>query len=216
MATEQARFYCLDCKQPRLFTRQGTNHIIHLLLTLFLCGLWLPIWLLISISDQRNAYYCSQCGYAGSPSDLANPRRTQERIIEAQQRSRQKTIEPQSDFSKFLNAGNTDWKIATMLLGFVIVFFGAIYLLALRESNNNQSAPVSIPAAPIHQVANPVPEPKTNAELLAKAKQLLTVRPVDKIGITNAMRHLRAIPRGAKEYPEAQRLLQDAKKKGWD
>ncbi len=33
----------------------GTNHALHLILTLLTCGLWLPIWILVAIFDTRGS-----------------------------------------------------------------------------------------------------------------------------------------------------------------
>jgi len=42
---------------------QVTNHILHLLLSLFLCGLWLPIWIILSIVNSTPPpFRCSRCG----------------------------------------------------------------------------------------------------------------------------------------------------------
>ena len=34
---------------------RGTNHALHLILTLLSCGLWLPIWILVAIFDTRGS-----------------------------------------------------------------------------------------------------------------------------------------------------------------
>jgi hypothetical protein len=31
----------------------GTNHVVHLLLTVFTLGLWAPVWLLIAVQNDR-------------------------------------------------------------------------------------------------------------------------------------------------------------------
>jgi len=31
--------------------RQGPNHVLHLLLTVFTAGLWLPVWIIIAIAN---------------------------------------------------------------------------------------------------------------------------------------------------------------------
>jgi hypothetical protein len=36
-------------------TGGGTNHALHLILTLLTCGLWLPIWILVAIFDTRGS-----------------------------------------------------------------------------------------------------------------------------------------------------------------
>jgi hypothetical protein len=38
---------------------------LHFALTFFLCGLWLPVWILASV--RIGGYRCADCGYAGSP-----------------------------------------------------------------------------------------------------------------------------------------------------
>jgi hypothetical protein len=62
MGIEQKSGFCRQCNQSRLFTRQGVNHILHLLLFLFLCGLWLPIWIVIAIDHGSKPYFCATCG----------------------------------------------------------------------------------------------------------------------------------------------------------
>ena len=31
--------------------RTGPNHVLHLLLTIFTCGLWLPVWIIVTIAS---------------------------------------------------------------------------------------------------------------------------------------------------------------------
>src|SRR5947209_7173196 len=38
------------------------NHAAHILGTVFLCGLWLPVWILVTLLHQFAHYNCSQCG----------------------------------------------------------------------------------------------------------------------------------------------------------
>lgn len=42
----------------------GPNHVLHALLTFFLCGLWLPVWIIIALADsrRRSMVRCSRCG----------------------------------------------------------------------------------------------------------------------------------------------------------
>ena len=39
--------------QPRVvvYNNSGTNHGLHLVLTIFTCGLWLPVWIIIAIIE---------------------------------------------------------------------------------------------------------------------------------------------------------------------
>lgn len=61
---DQTSKFCPVCQKRTLWARPGTNHILHLLLTIFLCGFWLPVWLLASI--RIGGWRCQTCGYKGS------------------------------------------------------------------------------------------------------------------------------------------------------
>jgi len=43
-----------------MIRRKGTNHVLHLLLTVLTAGLWLIVWILVSI--KIGGWRCSQCG----------------------------------------------------------------------------------------------------------------------------------------------------------
>ena len=51
--------YCKRCKTRKPCTRNGTNHILHLLLTLVTVGLWIPMWLLLSL--RIGGWRCRDC-----------------------------------------------------------------------------------------------------------------------------------------------------------
>lgn len=57
---EHSGGFCPHCGQERLFVRDGVNHLVHAIVTLLLCGLWLPIWFIASLSDAP--WRCSVCG----------------------------------------------------------------------------------------------------------------------------------------------------------
>lgn len=69
--TENIGAYCESCKRNVLFTRDvqydTTNHILHLLLSIFTGGLWIPIWILCGLSsafsNQNGKWMCTQCGH---------------------------------------------------------------------------------------------------------------------------------------------------------
>lgn len=71
MPIEHSQANCPTCQRPVMIQRSVPNHLVHALVTLFLCGLWLPIWILASLSVAP--WRCSQCGEAvrpaGNPSD---------------------------------------------------------------------------------------------------------------------------------------------------
>ena len=67
MADQKASGKCRVCGDV-LVTRAGTNHILHLILTLITCGFWLLIWILASV--KIGGWKCSQCGRSASRSFL--------------------------------------------------------------------------------------------------------------------------------------------------
>jgi len=60
MAQDTKGGYCKDCQAKRVLTRPGTNHILHLLLSIFTAGLWLIIWLGVGI--KMGGWSCGTCG----------------------------------------------------------------------------------------------------------------------------------------------------------
>lgn len=57
---QQATGFCKKCNQDRLVARKGTNHVLHLLLTICTGGLWLFIWVLSLI--KIGGWRCQSCG----------------------------------------------------------------------------------------------------------------------------------------------------------
>jgi len=60
MPVQEASGYCKRCNKQVMIRRKGTNHVLHLLLTLFTAGLWLLIWIPASI--RIGGWRCVQCG----------------------------------------------------------------------------------------------------------------------------------------------------------
>lgn len=60
MAADQTSKYCSNCEKQTLWARPGTNHILHLLLTVLVCGFWLPVWVMASI--RIGGWRCQTCG----------------------------------------------------------------------------------------------------------------------------------------------------------
>lgn len=58
--------FCGHCEQQRLFVKERTNHVLHALLSLLGCGLWLPVWAVIGFLNSRAPYRCSMCGSDGT------------------------------------------------------------------------------------------------------------------------------------------------------
>jgi threonine/homoserine/homoserine lactone efflux protein len=47
---------------PPVIVSSGPNTALHLVLTLFTCGMWLPVWLIIALVDNRQARVAGQAG----------------------------------------------------------------------------------------------------------------------------------------------------------
>jgi hypothetical protein len=65
MVVDQVQMYCPHCARSVLGHRPAASHDMHLVLTMFTLGAWLPAWLLVSIYQQAQPYACSVCGSAG-------------------------------------------------------------------------------------------------------------------------------------------------------
>ncbi len=52
--------FCKACDAQRKVERKGTNHILHLLISVFTAGLWIPVWFLHTI--KIGGWRCGTCG----------------------------------------------------------------------------------------------------------------------------------------------------------
>jgi hypothetical protein len=60
MADEKRGGFCASCQQQRVVFRQGTNHILHLILTLLTVGFWAIIW--FGVAVKIGGWRCTECG----------------------------------------------------------------------------------------------------------------------------------------------------------
>ncbi len=60
MAIEQKGGYCKNCGRQVVVFRKGTNHILHLLLTIVTGGIWLIVWILTGV--KFGGWRCASCG----------------------------------------------------------------------------------------------------------------------------------------------------------
>jgi hypothetical protein len=72
MSTEEASGFCTYCNRWVLVRRERANHVLHALLTLFFCGLWLIPWALASI--RIGGWGCAYCGGGVSQINGSNTR----------------------------------------------------------------------------------------------------------------------------------------------
>jgi hypothetical protein len=64
MATARTNFFCASCQTMRLGEKEGINHVLHLLLSIVTCGVWLIVWLLLALANSMSPFRCTQCGQA--------------------------------------------------------------------------------------------------------------------------------------------------------
>jgi hypothetical protein len=60
MSEQKQGGHCRICKKNVVIFRKGPNHILHLLLAIVTAGIWIPVWLLLSITEGN--WRCSVCG----------------------------------------------------------------------------------------------------------------------------------------------------------
>ncbi len=56
--------YCKYCEVRVMVRRNGTSHILHLLLAIVTMGFWIPVWFLMSI--KVGGWRCIECGCKAS------------------------------------------------------------------------------------------------------------------------------------------------------
>lgn len=59
--------WCGNCHARTKHARPGVNHILHLLVSVFLLGCWLPVWLMLGLFGG-GSWRCSTCGAGASTS----------------------------------------------------------------------------------------------------------------------------------------------------
>lgn len=60
MAEDKKGGYCDNCEKSVVVFRKGTNHILHLLMSVVTAGFWLIIWVLSAI--KFGGWRCTECG----------------------------------------------------------------------------------------------------------------------------------------------------------
>jgi len=60
MALQETSGFCKFCNKQVLIRRKGTNHLLHLILSILTGGLWIIVWIIAAMS--KGDWRCSQCG----------------------------------------------------------------------------------------------------------------------------------------------------------
>jgi len=56
---DQSNRRCGTCKAATLHGKPSTNHLVHALVSLFVCGLWIPVWIMAASTGD---WKCQTCG----------------------------------------------------------------------------------------------------------------------------------------------------------
>jgi len=67
MALQHSQYNCPTCKRPTMHVRNTYDvpHVLHLLVSVFLCGLWLPVWFAHTLLNEiapGEPWRCQNCG----------------------------------------------------------------------------------------------------------------------------------------------------------
>lgn len=134
----QASFYCPQCQQMKLFQSKPMNHVLHLLASVFLCGLWLPIWALSAMAYTPQ-WHCSSCGYYDGEEYLRQPGLRQATNLAAQQsaRERQARIEARSEmtFGERIADLVDEYKVPLIAVGVIAGSVGLLMIVAVSMDN---------------------------------------------------------------------------------
>lgn len=62
MGTKTTGKFCSACQANVMAQKNTPNHILHIIISLITLGLWVPIWLLISLFSVGQ-WRCTRCGH---------------------------------------------------------------------------------------------------------------------------------------------------------
>lgn len=146
MATKQASFHCPQCQQMKLFQAHSMNHVPHILASVFLCGLWLPIWALMAMNDNPS-WHCSFCGFSDQSKYLANPslrkREADETVRKARIREQTRINRAGSTIQEHIAYFVSDNKSPITVLGIVAGAVGILIIFSTFTQRQKQSTTVS-------------------------------------------------------------------------
>lgn len=61
MGQKQSGRFCPHCQKNTMAIGNTPNHLLHFILSIFTLGLWVFVWILVTIG-MIGGYRCSQCG----------------------------------------------------------------------------------------------------------------------------------------------------------
>lgn len=116
MPYEQSQIWCATCQRYTLAQRPAPSHLVHGLVSLFLCGLWIPVWLIATLRAGHHHFRCSSCGALWVP----QPASVVPTSAQSNPAPKRRTLHP-----AWLIAGAVaSVPLAIVMIGFVAVVLG--------------------------------------------------------------------------------------------
>lgn len=76
MPIRQLNLQCAVCNELTPHNQPTPNHVVHALVSLFMLGLWIPIWILIAATSSNEYAACAKCGNYRRPKGAATVSKT--------------------------------------------------------------------------------------------------------------------------------------------
>lgn len=119
--------FCRNCEKDTLheLDPDSVNHILNLLITVFLCGIWLPFWIILALTAPRRKWRCLICGQAVDEDTAAdrvarakrldpnNPKNIAKRIKELQEAEERSIARERMRLQAMEAAGNVAGKVGS-------------------------------------------------------------------------------------------------------
>lgn len=71
MPIRQLQLQCAKCDAVMPHNQPTPNHVVHAIVSVFLIGLWIPVWIFIALGSGKDVATCVKCGNRRLPSGLA-------------------------------------------------------------------------------------------------------------------------------------------------
>lgn len=145
------------------------SHTPHILASVFLCGLWLPIWILIA-ATYRPSWHCAFCGFTDEDKYLANPGLRETERHQQQQLYNHQQLDANNEDLTFFQQHKQLLAIMAVLVMALSVLGGFNYLY---ETQQRQQKITSTGASPSKKVLTDAEKVYTAAAIsyLSELKQ---------------------------------------------
>ena len=149
----------------RLFQAMTMNHTPHILASVFLCGLWLPIWIILALSESHD-WRCAFCGFTDHVNYLSRPglraEEQRQRLIRAQQSHNANQTESDEFGSSLFSRFSTQQLVAGGITATLLILaFSIVVVSVYRDGAAKDIGKVAAPAqrpVPVYAIISPLSE----------------------------------------------------------